>query len=246
MGAGTDERNCKQEMDKLRKEILQNFHHELRTPLSNILMPLELAVNQQFQVSRTINFIRIVSNADRLESLVTDLTLLSDIDHGTLNTIRQPIDINVHIVAPVEKRLNRYESKQMELLTDISERGRITAPRHQFTHALVHLMDNAFKFNREKGRVGLIVRPGSNGGVVILVQDEGPGIPLEMREKVFERFYQASQGDTRAYEGLGVGLPIVRSVFQSLKGNVEILDSPQGCRVRAFLPDYGPEDIVYE
>ena len=72
------------------------------------------------------------------------------------------------------------------------------------------------------------MQPGSNGGVDILVQDDGPGISPELREKVFERFYQASQGDSREYEGLGVGLTIARAVFQSLKGNVEILDSPTG------------------
>jgi two-component system sensor histidine kinase TctE len=78
------------------------------------------------------------------------------------------------------------------------------------------------------------------------VQDEGPGIPPELREKVFERFYQISQGDCRAHEGLGLGLTIARAVFESLGGSVSILDSPGGCRVQAVLPDRRPEDILYE
>jgi len=106
-------------------------------------------------------------------------------------------------------------------------------------------MDNAFKFSFEKGQVSLTVRPGSNGGVNMLIQDDGPGIPSELREKVFERFYQASQGDRREYEGLGVGLTLARSVFQMLNGDVKILDSPKGCWVSAVIPDHGPEDIVY-
>jgi signal transduction histidine kinase len=238
---------AEQDMNKLRHEILQNFHHELRTPLSNILMPLELAANNKFSdPEEQSKFIKIaLSNADRLESLVTDLILLSNIDQGNLNTIRQPIDVDMHILAPVRKRLDRYKSKELELVTDISELGRITASRREFSHALVHLMDNAFKFSFEKGQVRLTVQPGSNGGVNILVQDDGPGIPLELREKVFEQFYQASQGDRREYEGLGVGLTIARTIFRSLKGDVEILESPQGCWVRAFIPDHGPEDIVY-
>jgi len=238
---------AQEDMNKLRHEILQNFHHELRTPLSNILMPLELAANNKFsdpqEQSKFINIA--LSNADRLESLVTDLILLSNIDHGNLNTIRQPIDVDMHILAPVRKRLQRYKSKDLEFVTDISDQGRITAPRREFTHALVHLMDNAFKFSFEKGRVSLTIQPGSNGGVNILVWDDGPGIPPAMREKVFEQFYQASQGDRREYEGLGAGLTIARSVFRSLKGDVQILDSPMGCWVRAFIPDHGPEDIVY-
>jgi len=238
---------AQEDMNKLRHEILQNFHHELRTPLSNILMPLELAANHKFsdpeEQSKFINIA--LSNADRLESLVTDLIILSNIDHGNLNTIRQPIDVDMHILAPVRKRLERYKSKDLEFVTDISEQGRITAPRREFTHALVHLMDNAFKFSFEKGRVNLTIQPGSNGGVNILVRDDGPGIIPELREKVFEQFYQASQGDRREYEGLGVGLTIARSVFRSFKGDVQFIDSPIGCWVRAFIPDHGPKDIVY-
>jgi len=238
---------AQQDMNKLRNEILQNFHHELRTPLSNILMPLELAANNRFsdpqEQSKFINIA--LSNADRLESLVTDLILLSNIDQGNLNTIRQPIDVDMHILAPVRKRLDKYKSKELKFVTDISELGRITASRREFIHALVHLIDNAFKFSFEKGQVRLTVQPGANGCVNILVQDDGPGIPPELREKVFEQFYQASQGDRREHEGLGVGLTIARAIFRSLKGDVQILDSPQGCWVRAFIPDHGPDDIVY-
>ncbi|HJR81485.1 MAG TPA: hybrid sensor histidine kinase/response regulator [Anaerolineales bacterium] len=238
---------AEQDMNKLRHEILQNFHHELRTPLSNILMPLELAANNKFNTpEEQSKFIHIaLSNADRLESLVTDLILMSNIDQGNLNTIRQPIDVDLHILAPIGKRLERYKSKDLKFVTDIPEQSRITAPRREFVHALVHLMDNAFKFSFDQGLVGLTVQPGSNGGANLWIRDEGPGIPAELREKVFERFYQVSQGDRREYEGLGVGLTIARAVFQSLKGNVQILDSPLGCVVHAFLPDHSPEDLVY-
>ena len=236
-----------EDINKLRNEILQNFHHELRTPLSNILMPLELAANNRFnnpeEQSKFINIA--LSNADRLESLITDLILLSNIDHGNLNTIRQPIDVNMHILSPVRKRLDRYRSKELVFVPNISELGRVTAPRMEFIHALVHLVDNAFKFSFEKGQVRLTVQPGSDGGVNILVQDEGAGMPPEVREKVFERFYQASQGDRREYEGLGVGLAIAQAVFRSLNGGVQILDSQMGCLVHAFIPDHRPEDIVY-
>ena len=80
----------------------------------------------------------------------------------------------------------------------------------------------------------------------LLIQNEGLGIPVELREKVFERFYQVSQGDGREYQGLGVGLTIARAVFSSLGGEVKILDSESGCYVLASLPDLRLEDIAYE
>jgi len=238
---------AQQDMDKLRYEILQNFHHELRTPLVNIMMPLELAANNRFSdPEEQSRFLQIaLSNADRLESLVTDLILLSNIDHGDLNTILQPIDVDMHILAPARKRLEIYQTKAIEFFADVSEQGKITAPRREFIHAVLHLVDNALKFSPEKGQVSLSVKPGLDGGISIIIQDEGPGIRPELREKVFERFYQMSQGDNREYEGLGLGLTIARAVFRSLNGDIQILDSSKGCHVHAFIPDHQPDDIVY-
>jgi two-component system sensor histidine kinase TctE len=93
--------------------------------------------------------------------------------------------------------------------------------------------------------VKLTVVSSSNGGAIITVQDEGPGIPVDLREKVFERFYQISQGANRKHEGLGVGLFVVRVIFEGLGGTVSIVDRPSGCLVRAVLPDIRPEDAVY-
>jgi signal transduction histidine kinase len=177
---------------------------------------------------------------------VTDLILLSNIDQGNLNSIRQAMDLRNNLIVPIQKRLDRYKQKNLNLTLDCPEPGTILAPRHEFTHAIIHLMDNAFKFSPGNGKIYLKVAPDNQGGATLLVQDEGPGIPTDLREKVFERFYQISQGDSREYGGLGVGLTIARAVFRNLGGTVEILESPQGCRVRAYLPERSQGDIVYE
>jgi signal transduction histidine kinase len=241
-------RLAQKDMEKLRQEILQNFQHELRTPLTNILMPLELAADQRFtNPADQSRFIKIaLSNADRLESLVTDLILLSNMDQGNLNLTRQTVDVQASLIQPIHKRQDRYRAKKLNLILDVPAQGTILAPRREFTHAVVHILDNAFKFSPENGTVWLNMTLGSNGGATFLVQDEGPGIPSDLREKVFERFYQVSRGDTRQHDGLGAGLNIARTVFRSLGGTLEILDSPTGCLVRAWLPDRRQDDIVYE
>ena len=235
------------DMERVRHEILQNFHHEFRTPLSNIMMPLELAVNNKFDdPQEQSRFLKMaLSSAGRLESLTTDLILLSNIDQGNLNTIRQSIDLNTDIRAPVNRRLERYTAKKLDFTLDIPTQGIVNAPRREFTHALAHLVDNAFKFSPQQGKVYLRVSPEDNGGVVLDVFDVGPGIPSHLREKVFERFYQISQGDAREFEGMGVGLTIARAVFRSLKGDVRILDTSKGCHVQAVLPNLQPGDVYY-
>ena len=240
--------SAQDEMEKLRREVLQNFSHELRTPLGNVMMSLDVVVNHKFSTEEEQSeFIRIAhSSADRLETLVTDIILLSDIDQNNLNQMRQTIDIEHHILAPIRRRLERYEVKGLNFVYDIELGGVIKAPRREFTQAVVHLADNAFKFSPQHGSVKLVVKPGGNGGAIITIQNEGFGIPVDLREKVFERFYQVSQGDNREFQGLGVGLTIARAVFSSLGGEVKILDSESGCHVLAALPDLRLEDTTYD
>jgi signal transduction histidine kinase len=239
--------SAQEEMEKLRREVLQNFNHELRTPMSNIMMSLDVIVNKKFSTPEEQNeFARMAhSSADRLESLIADIAILSDIDEKRLNTIRQTIDPEHHILRPIQKRLARYESKRLDFVHEVGSSGTIRAPRREFTQALVHLLDNAFRFSEEGGKVELFIDPSGNGGAFIKVLDEGPGIPLELREKVFERFYQASHGDAREYEGLGVGLTIARAVFSNLGGDIRIIDAEKGCSIQVFLPDLRPEDEFY-
>jgi signal transduction histidine kinase len=238
---------ARDETEKLRREVLQNFSHELRTPLGNVMMSLDVVVNNKFKTQEEQQeFLRIAhSSADRLETVVADIILLSDIDQNNLNLMRQTIDMEHHILVPIKRRLKRYDVKGLNFVHDIDLNGVIKAPRREFVQSLVHLADNAFKFSPQHGSVKLIVKPSENGGAIITIQDEGKGIPVDLREKVFERFYQVSQGDGREFQGLGVGMTIARAVFSGLGGEVKILDSESGCYVLASLPDLRSEDIVY-
>jgi signal transduction histidine kinase len=212
-----------------------------------MVMALEMALNSKYEdPQEQTEFIRIAhSSVDRLGSLVADIILLSDMDQHDLNRIRQAIDVEHHILAPIQKRLQRYSLKEINFMHDIKLNGDIKAPRREFAQVLVHLADNAFKFSPEHGRVELTIGSGENGGAVITMQDEGIGIPVDLHEKVFERFYQISQGDQREYQGLGVGLTIARAVFSNLGGEVKILESEKGCCVVATLPDLQSEDVTY-
>jgi two-component system sensor histidine kinase/response regulator len=246
-GRQLGKQDAQAEMEKFRKEILQNFRHEIRTPLGNIMMSLEMAVNHKFEnQEEQTEFIRLaLSSVDRMEALVSDIILLADMDQNEMKYIRQAIDPEFHLLAPVKKRLQRYEHKGLELVQDIQITDTIFAPRREFAQTMVNLADNAFKFSPEAGKVVLRVKSTGNGGALIEWEDEGPGIPLELHEKVFERFYQVSQGDNREFQGLGVGLTIVQAIFHSMDGSVKILEREKGCCIQVSLPALRPEDVVY-
>jgi signal transduction histidine kinase len=131
--------------------------------------------------------------------------------------------------------MERYASKELEFIPEIACQGQVCAPRREFTHSILHLVDNAFKFNPDRGRIFFSMRT-MREGLYIEVEDDGLGIPPDLREKVFERFYQVSNGETRKYEGLGVGLTIARAVFENNGGYVKIAESEHGCCVQALLP----------
>ena len=239
---------AEKEMDRLRREILENYQHEMGTPLTNILLSLESVLNQRFQdPEEQTRFIRVaLSNAERLDSLTTDFMLLTNMDHGQMNMIRQPMELEIHILPRVRRRMERYQDKNLQLVTEFSIQGRITAPRREFTQAILHVLDNAFKFSPEHGTVKFSVLTNKKGDATLRVCDEGSGIPADLREKVFERFFQGSQGSEREWEGLGIGLTLAKTVLVKMGGWIHILDTPKGCCVEMYLPCPTPEDIVYD
>ena len=229
---------AEQEMEKLRREITQNFHHEFRTPLVNVMMPLELAVTNKFKdPEEQLHFVKMaLSNLEYLDSLVTDMVILTSLDGQNINITRQSIDPEIHITKPIRKRLEKYKRKNINLILNVQINPETRLPRKEFTQSVLHLADNAFKFSHQDGKVEIAIYSTHGGGVAVNVRDEGIGIPVELRDKVFERFYQISQGDARNYDGLGVGLTIVKAISERLGGSVAFLDTDSGCRVRMTIP----------
>jgi signal transduction histidine kinase len=227
------------DLDKLRGNISTNLSHEMRTPLTVILSTLELILKEKFtgddtELDRYINTAN--SSAYRLKFLVEDLEMLYELDRGKLDFVGQKIDITFHLKKPITQTMLMWERKKLDCQLTIDRETVIFAPRDKFGHIVAHLVDNACKFSPEKGKVVISVQPNAQGGCFLEVTNSGAGIPLELREKVFERYYQVSQGDTREFGGLGVGLTIARAYARAWGGDVQILDCPTGCRVRMVIP----------
>lgn len=225
-------------MDDLRREVVKNVSHELRTPLAQVLGVLELAVTDKFgEPEERQWFIEAALNSARLlHALIEDLITLTHVDQGQLSTYRQKLQIDFDIIAPIQRCQERYATKNLILNLDIPIDLSIAAPRLEFRQSVGHLADNAFKFSAPGGQVWVSVAQLGGNGCVFTIQDEGIGIPAEFRGRVFDRFFQISQGNTREYGGLGVGLYVSRAIARSLGGDVALLDSDTGCRVQMTIP----------
>jgi two-component system phosphate regulon sensor histidine kinase PhoR len=102
---------------------------------------------------------------------------------------------------------------------------------------LGNLIDNAIKYGRENGHILVSACLGAGGTVEVSVKDDGPGIPVEAKERVFERFFRVDKGRSREQGGTGLGLAIVKNVVRAHGGDVHVESTPgQGAEFRFTLP----------
>lgn len=226
-------------LEKVRRNISSNLGHEFRTPLTIILANLDLAIREKFK-GRTDDLDwyleTSMNSAQKLSMLVDDLILLNDLDLAKINTMRRPINLDFHFKSPIQEVLARYTQKNLDVQITIEDGTILHAPDLEFSHAVAHLVDNAFKFSPEGARITIHLGKNGIGGCVLTIENEGSFIAPELREKVFERYFQIYQGDDRPYNGLGVGLTIVRAIVEACRGSVKILDSEIGCKVQLIYP----------
>lgn len=228
------------QMDQLRRMITQNVSHEMRTPITVMISSLELALqgkteNDQAPINDFIKTALV--NAQRLKNLTDDLLLLYAIDQGKINTFRTPINLDYDFSAVIQETMDRWRDKRLTSEITIGENVVINAPKDGFKCMVAHLVDNACKFSPDLGKIKIDLQRNGVGGCILEIKDTGPGIPDAFKEKVFERYFQVSQGDNRKYAGIGVGLFISRAIARALDGDVEVMESSAGCRIHLTLPE---------
>ena len=226
------------QLKRFQTEVTQNISHELRTPMTQIMLTLNLVLLEKFGDSEDLNWFveSALSQTHRLNIIVDSLIFLSDLDAGNMPVISEVIDPVLNFGFPIKKLTEQYKDKALKIEIRIAKDLAINAPITAFTLACTHLVDNSLKFSPPKGSVLIDLASNGIGGCILTITDHGPGIPKELQEKVFERYFQVSQGLTREYGGLGVGLTIARIVARSLGGDVTILPAPRGSRVQMVIP----------
>lgn len=217
--------------------------HELRSPVAALGAGLELLEHRPEQLPDVLPLLR--SETQHLAGLTEGLLLLARADAGTLRSRRVDVDMD-DIVGAEVVRLRTSGRGQVEAHLTA---GRVLGDPDELRRAVRNLVDNASGFARE--RLGLsVVREGDE--VVVRVDDDGPGIPVEERSRVFDRFVRLDPARGRRHGGAGLGLPIVRGIISAHGGTVTAGESPWGgSRLEVRLPcstdvtpgeDEDPED----
>ncbi|HET9867701.1 MAG TPA: ATP-binding protein, partial [Nitrospira sp.] len=205
----------------LKDEFLATLSHELRTPLNAILGWAEVLANSQIDPvisSRAVEVIR--RNARMQVQLVDDVLDVSRIITGKLRLSVQPVDLGTIITAAVDGLRPAAEAKEIGLQLQLdSPAGQVSGDPDRLQQVAWNLISNAIKFTPKGGRV-LVRLERVKSNVEVIVSDTGQGMAPEFVPHVFDRFRQADATTTRAFDGLGLGLAIVRQLVELHGGTV--------------------------
>ena len=196
--------------------------HELRSPVASIRAQAEVAVLHPDPDFSHEVLTDVVAEAERLSALIDDLLVLSRSDAGELPPAG-PVDVALAAQAAVARL--PQEAARVELRAPTQACAVWSAPG-EVDLVLDNLLRNAVRYARV--RISVLVLPATGGGVRLVVDDDGPGVPAEHRAKVFDRFYRVHDDRARRTGGSGLGLALVAEVVSRRRGRVSVGESPDG------------------
>jgi len=229
------------------RRFVADASHELRTPLVSVRGYAELyrmgALQKPEDVAEAMN--RIESEAIRMGELVESLLTLARLDDGNQKTVSS-VDLVSLARSAAKDASVADQGRTVELLDPLGvplmpdAELRIDADANQLRQVMTNLLANASRFSPKGAKVevsiGVPLRS-KTGRVVIEVRDHGDGIPLELRDKVFERFFRADNSRNRETGGSGLGLAIVKSIVERHGGTIVADETPGGgATFRVELP----------
>lgn len=213
--------------DQQRRELIANVSHELRTPISALQAVLENVVDGVAQADAA-TMKTALAQTERLGRLVTELLDLSKIDAGVLSLNREVLSVSSLVADVVAEAAVAAPAATFSI--DVAGDLEVLADGERLHQVLVNLVDNAARHGPTGGLVS-VSGYSSGSSVVLEVRDEGPGIALADRSRIFERF---TRGERAGGGGTGLGLAIARWVVDLHGGTIAVVD-PGSC-IRVALP----------
>lgn len=230
-------------LEQVRQRFIADVSHELRTPVTSIKGAIETLLDSGQDVGELEKrFLEIASRqADRMTELIADLTDLSRIETGAIALEKRVVDLSSLTREVIEGVASRHAGRDITLHSRVSEGFTVFADGRRLEQVLVNLVDNGLKYTPDGGVVRVAAeRVGDYD--VISVEDTGPGIPPQDREKVFNRFYRVDKARSRELGGTGLGLAIVKHLVTQHHGSVRVEDAAGGgARFVVELPRHAKE-----
>ena len=217
------------------RRFVADASHELRTPLVSVRGYAELyrkgALTKKSEITEAMG--RIEAEAIRMSSLVESLLTLARLDENQ-KLDAAPTDLAKLARDIIARDIQGKQKISLSLLTlggakvpaDFSLSAEVN--EGQIRQVLVNLIENAKRFSPDKGSIEIAIGQKTDDEITLEVVDHGEGIPKQLRDKVFERFYRADNSRNRDTGGTGLGLAIVKEIVSLHKGRIEVRETPGG------------------
>jgi K+-sensing histidine kinase KdpD len=223
-----------EETDRIRRDFLGNVSHELRTPLGSMLTgSSSLAARSDLPAAVHDELTAIVAETRRLARLVGDMLDITRIDGDALDLQLDTVDVGGAIDAAVDRVHRGHAGRDVEWQAPEQELT-VVADWDRLGQVLDNLLANADRFSPPGTPLTVRAAAGSRGMVVVHVEDDGPGVPADLRERIFERFMRAPQQDGSDSGGTGLGLAIVKGLVEAQGGRVWLDERAEGHHGASF------------
>lgn len=212
---------------KMKQDITAMVNHDIRSPITTLTVALAvLKSGKHGQLSPEGEKLieRGNRSCERILHLTKDLLDLDKIEGGHIELTILPTSLDEVFKSAIDTTSGIAENRNIKV--EVQQTNlRVLGDQARLEQVLINLLSNALKFSPIEGRVRLSA-VASDNQVVVAVQDQGPGIPVDMQEKIFEPFTQLKQTDRQAKEGTGLGLAICKQLIQMHQGQIWVESKP--------------------
>ncbi|ADC88922.1 histidine kinase [Thermocrinis albus DSM 14484] len=219
--------------EKLKRDLVENVAHELKTPLSAVTLLLERAAKEcpsSFAIHRALHRLQ------QMEKLIDDMLILARLESGVERLHLTEIHLREFLQDVYYQLREEFEKAKVNFENLVDESFVLVADENKLYLILRNLLENAVRYNREGGSVR--VRGWKEGQMAVVeVSDTGIGIPKEHIPFIFDRFYRVDKGRSRDRGGTGLGLSIVRNAVRLHGGSIELQSEVgKGSTFRIYIP----------
>jgi two-component system phosphate regulon sensor histidine kinase PhoR len=224
---------------QLKSDFIANVSHELKTPLSLIRMFGELiATGKHKGEGSAREYAGIITReSERLTHLIDNVLDFARLERGKASYSFAEGRLDEVVERALDVCRYRLDKEKMKLRTEIEDHlPPVRMDEDAMTLVLLNLVDNAVKYAGEGGEVAVRLAR-APGGVALSVRDRGPGISADDQQRIFERFYRATNARVRNVRGSGIGLSLVKHIAEAHGGRVELASAPgKGATFTVFVP----------
>jgi K+-sensing histidine kinase KdpD len=237
--------------ERLKSALLDAVTHDLRTPLTSIKASVTILLEDQRAVANDVEEARlgdegrqemlavIDEESDRLDRFIEDLMALARIEAGEMQLRREWGSLSDIITTAMKRAAPLTKDHRLELWLD-EELPSVRVDERAVAEVIYVLVDNAAKYSPARTTIRVAAESHENSMVRLIVEDHGPGIPVELRERVFDKFFRAIRdGDQPGNKpGTGMGLAIAKGIVEAHGGHIRIESTSDsgGTRVVVLLP----------